>query len=199
MEALARGATGDGATGPSTTGARTPGPNGDAAPTDAAARDAASNRQRVGRYFAAHSCFACGQLNLGGLRLRLHAAGDRCWTEATLPRDFQGWEGITHGGVVSAILDEVMAWSLIGADRLGFTARLEVDFKRPVPVERAIRAEGWIVERRRRRFDTRAHITDVLSGEVLAEAQAIYLAAPREQEEALRERYDIRIVDEDAR
>lgn len=156
-----------------------------------------ASRQQVGRFdFAAHHCFACGQLNMAGVRLQLHAAGDRCWAETTLPARFQGWEGITHGGVVSAILDEVMAWSLIGADRLGFTARLEVDFKRPVPVERAIRAEGWIETQRRRRFDTRAEIRDVATGEVLAEARAIYLAAPRDQEAALRQRYDIRVADE---
>jgi acyl-coenzyme A thioesterase PaaI-like protein len=156
-------------------------------------------RQRVGRFeFAAHGCFACGQLNVAGLRLELHAAGDRCWTEIALPRTFEGWQGITHGGVVSAILDEVMVWSLIGADRLGFTARLEVDFRRPVPVEHTIRAEGWIEEQRRRRFNTRAQVTDATTGELLAEARAVYLAAPLAQEASLRDRYDIRIVDEEA-
>ncbi len=156
-------------------------------------------RQRVGRFeFAAHACFACGQLNVHGLRLELHAAGDRCWTETTLPAAFQGWEGVTHGGIVSAILDEVMAWSLIGEDRLGFTARLEVDFRRPVMIETPIRAEGWIAERRRRRFDTRARLTDIASGAVLAEASAIYLGAPLAQQQALRERYGIRVVDEAA-
>jgi acyl-coenzyme A thioesterase PaaI-like protein len=154
-------------------------------------------RQRVGRFdFAAHACFACGQLNLHGLRLELHADENRCWTDTTIPRDFQGWEGITHGGVVAAILDEVMAWSLIGQDRLGFTARLEVDFRRPVPVETPIHAEGWIEDRRRRRFDTRARLTDADTGELLAEASAIYLGAKLGQEAALRERYDIRAVEE---
>jgi acyl-coenzyme A thioesterase PaaI-like protein len=158
----------------------------------------APTRQRVGRFdFAAHACFACGQLNVHGLRLELHAQGDRCWTELAVPATFQGWEGITHGGVVSAILDEVMAWSLIGADRLGFTARLEVDFKRPVPVGRPIRAEGWVEDRRRRRFDTRAELRDLGTGKLLAEARAIYIGAPLDQEAAMRERYDIRIVDED--
>ena len=159
-----------------------------------------SLRQRVGRFdFAAHECFACGQLNVAGLHLELHAAGDRCWTETSLPARFQGWASITHGGVVAAILDEVMAWSLIGADRLGFTARLEVDFRRPVPIERPIRAEGWIVDRRRRRFDTAARIADVETGEILAEARAVYLGAPLEQEAALRDRYDIRIVEDEPR
>ena len=169
-------------------------------PVAAADPGADGIRQRVGRYdFAAHRCFACGQLNLAGLRLQLHAAGDRCWTETTLPDQFQGWEGITHGGVVAAILDEVMAWSLIGADRLGFTARLEVDFRRPVPVQVPIRAEGWITERRRQRFDARALITAAMTDDVLAEARAVYLAAPKAQEAALRERYDIRVVEEVAR
>jgi acyl-coenzyme A thioesterase PaaI-like protein len=154
-------------------------------------------RQRVGRFdFAAHGCFACGQLNVAGLRLDLHASDDRCWAEITLPATFQGWEGMTHGGVVSAIVDEVMAWSLIGVDRLGFTARLEVDFKHPVPIGRPIRAEGWITEQRRRRFNTAATITDSDTGQVLVEARAIYLAAPLEQESALRDRYDIRRLDE---
>lgn len=160
---------------------------------------AANPRQRVGRFeFAAHNCFACGQLNAGGLRLTLHAQGDRCWTEVAIPKAFEGWEGIIHGGIVSAILDEVMAWSLIGEDRLGFTARLEVEFRKPVPAESPIRAEGWIEVRRRRRFDTRARITDLATGGVLAEGRAIYLGAPVARDAALRERYDIRAVEENA-
>jgi acyl-coenzyme A thioesterase PaaI-like protein len=152
-------------------------------------------RQRVGRFeFAAHSCFACGQLNAAGLRLDLHSDGDRCWTELAIPATFQGWEGITHGGVVAAILDEVMAWSLIGEDTLGFTARLEIDYRHPVHVSAPIRAEGWIEDRRRRRFDTKARITDLEHGRVLAEASAIYLGAPLDQQAAFRERYDIRMV-----
>jgi hypothetical protein len=170
-----------------------------AADADAGAGAAPALRQRMGPYsFVAHRCFACGQLNAAGLRLELHADGGRCWTETTIPAAFEGWEGITHGGIVSAIADEVMAWSLIGAQRLGFTARLEVDFRRPVPVDRQIRAEGWIEGHQRRRFDTRARITDSGTGEVLADARAIYLAARPAQEAALRERYDIRPAESDA-
>jgi hypothetical protein len=156
-------------------------------------------RQRVGRFeFAPHNCFACGQLNVHGLQLRLHARDGRCWTELSLPRRFEGWTSIVHGGVVSAILDEVMAWSLIDQGRLGFTARLAVEFRRPVPIETPIRAEGWITGRRRRRFDTAARIVDSGTEGVFAEATAVYLAAPIDQETELRDRYDIRLVDESA-
>src|SRR5215212_7573101 len=85
-----------------------------------------------------HNCFACGSLNEHGLHLDLHVAGDLCWTELTIADRFQGWDGIAHGGIVSTILDEVMAWSLAATDNWGVTARMAVTFKRPVPVRAPI-------------------------------------------------------------
>ena len=165
----------------------------------APAAEAASGRQQVGRFdFAAHNCFACGLLNVSGVQLRLHADDGRCWTELAVPQRFEGWDGIAHGGIVSAILDEVMAWSLIGQDRLGFTARLAVEFHHPVPVETPIRATGWITSGRRRRFETAAQITDAATGQVLASGTAVYIAAPIAKDAALRDRYDIRVIGEDA-
>jgi hypothetical protein len=95
-----------------------------------------------------HNCFACGQLNLHGLRLDLHARSGRCWTEISLPERFEGWEGIAHGGIICTILDEVMAWAIVGEDAWAVTARLQVEFKRPIPVGSSIRGE---VDRQRRR------------------------------------------------
>ena len=58
--------------------------------------------------------------------------------------------------------------------------------------------EGWIVERKRRRFDTAARLIDQERGDVLAKATAIYVAAPTAQEAALRERYGVRRIDAEA-
>jgi len=151
---------------------------------------------RVGRFeFSPHNCFACGQLNASGLHLQLHVNEDRCWTEITLSDRFEGWQGIAHGGILSTILDEVMAWSLVAADQIGVTARLEVEFKRPVPIGRAIYAEAWIVDQRRRRFDVTGRIQDPETGETLAEARAVYLAASPERGRELRERYGFRVIE----
>ncbi len=48
--------------------------------------------------------------------------------------EFQGWEGIAHGGIVATILDEVMGWALAAADAWGYTAKLSIAYRRPVPV-----------------------------------------------------------------
>jgi acyl dehydratase len=150
--------------------------------------------QRIEERFAfePHNCFACGTLNAGGLHLDLHVDGERCWTDLAIPARFQGWDEIAHGGIVTTILDEVMAWSLVDSDNWGLTARLTVDFKRPVPLERPIRAEGWITQARRRLVTTAGQIIDAASGEVLATAEATYVAATDDRKQELKRRYGYR-------
>lgn len=145
-----------------------------------------------------HACFACGALNAHGLHLVLHVAGDTCWTELTLRPDFQGWEGIAHGGIVATILDEVMGWALASADAWGYTAKMSIEYKRPVPVGAHLRGEGRLIERRRRLLTTSARLVDPATGDVYATAEALYVAAPEAQREALKARYGFRLVPENA-
>ena len=136
-----------------------------------------------------HHCFACGTLNATGMGLVLHVERGRSWVELTLEPRFQGWDGIAHGGILCTILDEVMAWALVGEDNWGLTARLNVDFKRPIEVGQALRADGWITRSRRRIVDTAAEIRDAATGSVLATATGVYLAAGEARKAELRKRY----------
>jgi acyl-coenzyme A thioesterase PaaI-like protein len=145
--------------------------------------------------FAEHNCFACGTLNAHGLRLTLHLEPRRSWTELGLDRRFEGWDGIAHGGITATILDEVMAWSLVASDNWGVTARLAVEFRRPVAVETRIRAEGWITNERRRVVETAAHLVDTATGQQLATATGTYVAADAARKRELQERYGFRRLD----
>ena len=138
-----------------------------------------------------HHCFACGELNEIGLHLSLKFEPRRCHVELTVPDRFEGWEGLIHGGIVSTILDEVMAWALIEQDSWGVTARMSVAFHRPVLVGQAIRAEGWIVESKRRIQRTAGRIVEVESGLELATAEATYVAASDARKRELKERYGL--------
>jgi len=140
-----------------------------------------------------HNCFACGELNEIGLHLKLNLEPGRCWTELTMPRRVEGWEGIIHGGIVCTILDEVMAWALVSEDSWGVTARLSVEFRKPVTVGQAIRAEGWITESRRRIHGTAARILDAETGVELATAEATYVAASEPRKRELKERYGVSV------
>lgn len=141
-----------------------------------------------------HNCFACGSLNLHGLHLEIHVETGRSWTTTTLDRAFEGWEGIAHGGIICTILDEVMAWALVGADNWGVTAKMEVSFRRPVPVGRMLHAEGSITRSRRRLVETTARLIDAETGDVLASASGLYVAADDERKRELRERYGFRFT-----
>jgi acyl-coenzyme A thioesterase PaaI-like protein len=136
-----------------------------------------------------HNCFACGTLNATGLGLVLHVERGRSWVELALEPRFQGWDGIAHGGILCTILDEVMAWALVGEDNWGLTARLSVDFKRPIQVGQAIRAVGWITRSRRRVVDTAAEIRDAATDSVLVTATGVYLAADEARKAEMRKRY----------
>jgi acyl-coenzyme A thioesterase PaaI-like protein len=140
---------------------------------------------------APHHCFACGTLNEHGLGLVLHVGPDRAWAETTLDRRAEGWDGMAHGGITATILDEVMAWSLAGADNWGVTARMTIAYRAPVALGRAIRAEGWITKQRRRVMDTAASLVDVADGTILATATGVYVAADEARKRQLRERYGL--------
>lgn len=140
---------------------------------------------------APHHCFACGTLNTSGLGLVIHVEPKRAWVDAALDRRFQGWDDIAHGGIICTILDEVMAWSLAGGDDWGVTARMQVEFRKPVAIGQSIHAEGWITESRRRIIDTEARLTDATTGTVLATATGVYVAADETRKAELRQRYGL--------
>lgn len=156
-------------------------------------RSRPTRRDREGPFdFDPHRCFACGELNEQGLRLAIHTDPQGSWTETTLEPRFQGWEAVAHGGIVCTLLDEVMAWSVIGRGTWGVTARLNVAFRRPIPVSRPIRSEGWVVDESRRAHRTGGHVLDAETGEVLATAEGTFIAVPPDEVERLKARYGMR-------
>ena len=148
--------------------------------------------------FEPHRCFACGELNEQGLHLAIHTDPSGSWTETTLEPRFQGWEAVAHGGIVCTLLDEVMAWAVIGRGTWSVTARLNVTFRRPIPVGRAIRAEGWVVDENRRAHRAEGRVVDAESGEILAIGESTFVAVPPNEVERLKARYGMRRLAEQA-
>jgi acyl-coenzyme A thioesterase PaaI-like protein len=74
---------------------------------------------------------------LNGLGIKFRATADGS-IEGTFDCDpfYQGYDGILHGGVISAILDGAMTHCLFAHGRNGVTARLIVRFLEPVAVDR---------------------------------------------------------------
>ena len=148
--------------------------------------------------FEPHHCFACGELNEQGLHLVLHTNPTGAWTETTIAPRFQGWDSVAHGGIVCTLLDEVMAWSVIGRGTWGVTARLNVAFRRPIATDRPIRAEGWVVDLNRRAIRTAGRVFDPVSGDDYATAEGTFMALPDAQLGRLKARYGLRRIGDGA-
>jgi acyl-coenzyme A thioesterase PaaI-like protein len=88
-------------------------------------------------------CYVCGKKNLAGLRLDFsHPQPGRLVSEVTFEKIHQGYKNIVHGGLVAAVLDEMMvnlAW-LEGFPAM--TAQLTVRLKKAVPVGQKVLLEG---------------------------------------------------------
>ena len=93
-----------------------------------------------------YECFACGTANPIGLNLQFYRSGDNICTETDLGKYHVGWSNISHGGIISTILDEVMSWTVLYFKRIFFvTRKMEVKYIRPVLVGTHLTAEGNIV------------------------------------------------------
>lgn len=139
-----------------------------------------------------HNCFGCGTLNLHGLQLVLHNDddGNGVWTHFTPDLRFEGYGGMIHGGILSTVLDEVMAWSLYRIGAWGVTAEMQIKFRQPVRVGEETRATGRIVRDRGRIFELSGDIRRVSDNALLAEATGTFFRVSREQADSWRDRYE---------
>jgi uncharacterized protein (TIGR00369 family) len=77
---------------------------------------------------------------------------DEVVSEYTVSAYYQSYPGIVHGGIVAAMLDEVVGRVAIIGDHHHFmmSVRLEVKYRQPVPTETPLRIVGRLVRLRGR-------------------------------------------------
>lgn len=138
-----------------------------------------------------HNCFGCGQLNRQGLHLTFFANedGNGVWSPFTPTAAFEGYGNIVHGGIVSTILDEVMAWSLYHEETWAVTGQLSTRFRKPVVIGEPIRAIGSIVRNRGRVIEMRGEIRRESDNALLADATATFFRVPESQADEWSARY----------
>jgi acyl-coenzyme A thioesterase PaaI-like protein len=127
-------------------------------------------------------CFVCGLANPIGLQLRFFDTGmGEVTAEYTVPDHFQGYPGIVHGGIVAAMLDEVTARAQMSGDppRFMYTARLEIKYRKNVPVGQPLRLVGQACNSRGKTATSKGKIYGP-DRELLAEAQALLIDVPQD-------------------
>ena len=131
-------------------------------------------------------CFICGLENPVGLHLHIYESEPGVIeTSYTAPDHFQGYPGVLHGGIVSAIIDEIAGRSHMGSDpndpRFMFTAKLEVKYRKNVPIDKSLKIIGRAGRSRSRSAEAWAGIYDEETNELLAEGNVLLINVPKDQ------------------
>jgi len=124
-------------------------------------------------------CFACGKDNPEGLHLHFRYNSIQRSVECILkiPAKYQGATGFAHGGIIATLLDEAMAKvNGMGGVR-AVTVKLNVTYRKMVPVSRKLQLKG----RRTKRSGRKLYLCSDLRGpdrDVLAEASGLFITVP---------------------
>ena len=129
------------------------------------------------------SCFACGMANDAGLKLDFEAIGDNSVTALYVPQEqHQGWPSVLHGGIVATLLDEAAAYVAYARGQHAATARLNIRYSRPAPLDEPLRVSATLLKDSRRMLTIEARIT-TLGEDKIAEAEATLLLLTPEQKQ----------------
>ena len=119
-------------------------------------------------------CLLCGEGNPWSLKIAFHADNNgavsaRLWSHQGL----QGYEGIIHGGVISALLDAAMTHCLFHQDVRAVTGDLRVRFLWSIPCHSILDLTAWVVSARPPLYFLKAELRE--TGRVAAWAEAKFM------------------------
>lgn len=153
-------------------------------PPDAVAPTRSEHTPPAGTSLGNHynGCFACGADHVDGLHLTAVAGdGIDVLSHVEVTGAHQGAPGLAHGGLVATVLDETLGFMLWMLGAPGVTARLEVSYRRPVPIHRTVatRALCTGVAGRKVYGYAEMHLEE-LDGPLLAEASGLFVLVTEE-------------------
>lgn len=138
-----------------------------------------------------HNCFGCGAQNPIGLHLNFYSLPERAgaWTTWMPTKNFEGYNGMIHGGIICTLLDEIMAWSLNARETWAVTAKMETAFRKPVLVGEPVRLVGEVTRDRGRILQIHGEIQRLSDDVLLAEGDATFMRVPEAQAQEWNQRY----------
>ena len=126
----------------------------------------------------------CGRENPVGLKVKWtqHPEAGEIRGTVTVPEHFNGYPGVTHGGIVGALLDETAGRTILmdgGFDDLMVTAKLEVVYRRPTPTGVPLELVGRLLGRSGARAEAEAELR-LPDGTVAARGTVLLARPPAE-------------------
>ncbi len=128
-------------------------------------------------------CFGCGKANPIGLQLKFawDPVTRTSSAEFTPDEKLQGWGGFLHGGIAACVLDEAIGWAAMFAGTNNVTAKMQVRYRRMVPLRQTYIVSCRIIKQSSRLIETEAKLAD-LNGNVFTEASSTQFVVSQREE-----------------
>lgn len=127
-------------------------------------------------------CFGCGPDNPIGLKLSFQWDGRTARAEFTPGELYQGWSGYVHGGIITCLLDEAMAYAAVFSKVYGVTAKMQVRLRRLALVGEPLVITSSIVKKTKRLVEAEAAVS-LKDGTPVAEGTSTqFIVDPNEGE-----------------
>ena len=129
-----------------------------------------------------NNCFACGQNNPDGMRLKftLDEARQSFVCKFRLSKRYTGPPGYCHGGIIATILDDAMGKVNKLRHVIALTKEIPVEYLKPVPLHKPLHVEGREVSVSGRIHINTAEIRNE-NNEVLARSKGTFIAIDPEK------------------
>src|SRR5436190_12992717 len=126
-------------------------------------------------------CYVCGSSNPRGLGVRFDREGEAVTARFVPHRDHCGYHDRVHGGVMAALLDEVMGWApSVLKRRFCVAAEIIIRYLKPLPIGKPVTIRGEMTADRGRVWEARGEILDD-AGTVYARGTGKYRPLTEEQ------------------
>lgn len=127
-------------------------------------------------------CMICGMDNSYGVKGQFYEMEDGSVCGLfTFKEEHQSYPGRVHGGMISAMIDELAcrAYWVLEPDALGVTLDLTTKYRKPVPYNVPLKGIGKIIKHTSRYFIAECQI--LMNQQILAEGEVRYLLLPNEE------------------
>jgi acyl-coenzyme A thioesterase PaaI-like protein len=113
-------------------------------------------------------------MNPSGLHLEFEAKGGTSFAQWTASVGWESFQGVIHGGVICAVLDEAMSQAIVSAGYSALTAEIRVRFRNKVSVNDTLCVRGRMVGVRKRKIVAESSLASA-DGVEMARAWATFL------------------------
>jgi len=124
-------------------------------------------------------CVVCGSQNPLGMQIQFAKNGADAVTATWTPSSaWEGFKGLVHGGILTAVLDAAMSRAVVASGLEALTCEMRVRFRGHVEPGERMHVRGWVGSHRGRKVTAEACMCTP-DGDERLHAWATFLVIPR--------------------